>query len=225
MNLRLRYVLTLLLLVICCHSTFSQKASVWPTKLRCEYLENPKGIDVEQPRLSWILDAVDPQTFGQEQRAYQILVASNPKLLKRHIGDLWNSGWVNTDQMQQIVYQGKRLSSDRTYYWTVRVKDEVGKVSRWSEVAYWTTGLYSANEWQASWIGSDELYDPYAANNNISDPWLRKTFRLTKKPGKATFFVASVGYHEVYVNGERVGDGCAGSCRIRSYKACTILGV
>lgn len=207
MNLRLRYVLTLLLLVICCHSTFSQKASVWPTKLRCEYLENPKGIDVEQPRLSWILDAVDPQTFGQEQRAYQILVASNPKLLKRHIGDLWNSGWVNTDQMQQIVYQGKRLSSDRTYYWTVRVKDEVGKVSRWSEVACWTTGLYSANEWQASWIGSDELYDPYAANNNISDPWLRKTFRLTKKPGKATFFVASVGYHEVYVNGERVGDG------------------
>src|SRR5690606_41997832 len=105
MNLRLRYVLTLLLLVICCHSTFSQKASVWPTKLRCEYLENPKGIDGEQPRLSWMLDAVDHQTFGQEQRAYQIIVASNPKQLKIHIGDFWNSDCVNADQMQQIVYQ------------------------------------------------------------------------------------------------------------------------
>lgn len=205
MNFRIHYILTLLLLTIY-HPVFAQKASVWPTKLRCEYLENPRGIDIEQPRLSWVLDAVDPQAFGQGQRTYQILVASNLKLLKQQKADLWNSGWVDSDQMQHVVYEGKKLHSDRPYYWKVRVKDESGKVSKWSDVAYWTTGLYDANEWQASWIGSDELYDRNADNNNISDPWLRKTFRLAKKPGKATFFVASVGYHEIYVNGERVGE-------------------
>ena len=34
----------------------------------------------------------------------------------------------------------------------------------------------------------------------MQDPWFRKTFDLAKKPGRATLFVASVGYHEVYVN-------------------------
>lgn len=40
--------------------------------LRCEYLVNPLGIDVERPRLSWAL-AAGPREHGQS--AYQILVA------------------------------------------------------------------------------------------------------------------------------------------------------
>ena len=42
-------------------------------RLRCEYLENPLGIDVSQPRLSWI---VESKQRGQRQVAYQVLVAS-----------------------------------------------------------------------------------------------------------------------------------------------------
>jgi hypothetical protein len=33
-------------------------------RLRCEYLENHLGIDVVVPRLSWELQAVDPQARG-----------------------------------------------------------------------------------------------------------------------------------------------------------------
>jgi len=41
---------------------------------------------------------------------------------------------------------------------------------------------------------------------HVPDPWLRKTFSLDARPEHAAMYVASVGYHELYVNGQRVGD-------------------
>jgi hypothetical protein len=43
--------------------------------------------------------------------------------------DMWDSGWVQSDDMQLIRYNGKPLRSDQTYYWTVAVKDENGNES------------------------------------------------------------------------------------------------
>ena len=53
-------------------------ASPWES-LTCEYLENPLGIDVEKPRLSWVLG---PGARGQRQTAYRVLVASSPESLQ-----------------------------------------------------------------------------------------------------------------------------------------------
>jgi hypothetical protein len=52
-----------------------------PSQLRCEYLENPLGIDVLKPRLSWKLEA-SPEARGLRQTAYQVLVASTPGMDK-----------------------------------------------------------------------------------------------------------------------------------------------
>src|SRR5262249_49779801 len=49
-----------------------------PAGLRCEYLTDPLGIDVEQPRLSWLLPVGSPG-----QSAYQILVASSSDHLRK----------------------------------------------------------------------------------------------------------------------------------------------
>ena len=46
--------------------------------LRCEYRVNPLGIDVTQPRLSWIVTSAER---GQKQTAYQVLVASDEATL------------------------------------------------------------------------------------------------------------------------------------------------
>lgn len=48
------------------------------TQLRCEYLENPLGINVTVPRLSWWLESDER---AQQGSAYQVLVASTPELL------------------------------------------------------------------------------------------------------------------------------------------------
>jgi alpha-L-rhamnosidase len=101
-----------------------------PARLLCEYRENPLGIDVAEPRLSWRLDVGNLKLEignpgrglrGVKQTAYQILVASSEKLLKEGKGDLWDSGKVESDQSLQIVYAGKPLTSRMQCYWKVRV--------------------------------------------------------------------------------------------------------
>lgn len=184
----------------------ARRPSIHPAQLCLEYLENPRGVAIQKPRFGWVLEATDKGAFGQRQTAYQIVVASTEKQLAKAQGDRWDSGWVDADETQHVPYGGRDLQADRAYYWKVRVKDESGMISDWSEPAFWTTGLFDLSEWQARWIGSDELYDRAASDNNISDPWFRKTFELPKRPGKATLFVASVGYHELYVNGQRIGE-------------------
>lgn len=188
------------------HEVVSQNASVRPENMRVEYLDTPLGLDQVQPRLGWILKAINPSDFGQRQTAYRLWVASSPKLLDQSSADMWDTGWVVSNDNQHISYEGKPLQADRTYYWKVQVKDEEGEISDWSKVVRWSTGWFEQQEWRAKWIGSDEQYDRAEKDNNVQDPWFRKTFELAQKPGKATMFVASVGYHELYVNGERIGD-------------------
>ena len=120
--------------------------------LRCEYLVNPLGLDVAEPRLSWILES---EKRGQVQSAYQVLVADSEENLKQNKGDLWNSGKVRSDQSNQVVYEGKPLTSRVRCYWKVRVWDKDDRVSAWSEPAMWTVGLLEPEDWQARWIGYD----------------------------------------------------------------------
>ena len=86
-----------------------------PVELRCEYLEDPLGIDVREPRLSWRLAADVRQTPSRNQRqtAYRILVASSEWRLERDDGDVWDSGFVESDQSIQIRYAGRKLESGR----------------------------------------------------------------------------------------------------------------
>src|ERR1035441_8993039 len=86
--------------------------------LRCEYLVNPLGIDVDQPRLSWI--SVQ-SARGWRQTAYRILAASTPENLRKDAGDLWDSGKVNSDQSTWLAYAGKPLTYGMRAYWKVRV--------------------------------------------------------------------------------------------------------
>jgi len=109
-----------------------------PTRLRCDYRVAPLGIDSPNPRLDWILSPSDPSVRGVTQSAYQILVASSSDLLAKDQGDLWDSGKVPSDQMNQIAYAGKALASAQEVWWKVRVWDQEGKPSAWSEPTQWT---------------------------------------------------------------------------------------
>lgn len=204
-----KYLLRILLLLISSVNVGNfaiAQTSIQPQNLRCEYLDNPIGMDELSPRLNWTHKASNSAAYGQKQTAYRILVASAMQLLNQDKGDEWDSGWVNSDQMQQIEYQGKVLRSDRYYYWKIAVKDEKGRVSAWSKPAFWVTGLLQQKDWTAKWIGTNQIFDPLQKDCNISDPWLRKTFNLKRKPEKAVMFLASVGYHELYVNGKKIGE-------------------
>ncbi len=104
------------------------------TKLKCEYLENPLGVDSKIPRLSWMLES---DKRGQTQTAYQILVAGSKELLDADRSDLWDSGKVESDSTVQIEYSGEELKPRRECFWKVRVWDKGGKVSAYSEPGFW----------------------------------------------------------------------------------------
>ena len=122
--------------------------------LRCEYLKDPLGIDVEKPRLSWIVEerGQKPEDRGQRQTAYQLLVASSAEALAADKGDLWDSGKVAGDATSQVVYGGSSLASRTRCFWKVRSWDKDGKPSGWSAPATWTVGLLQASDWSAKWI-------------------------------------------------------------------------
>lgn len=126
-------------------------------QLRCEYLDNPLGIDVVNPQLSWILSS---DQRDEKQTAYQILAASSLTSLKDDTGDLWDSGKVLSDETTQIAYHGRPLASRQPCFWKVRAWDRDGKPSTWSQPASWSMGLLHPDDWTAQWISDPILADP-----------------------------------------------------------------
>src|SRR2546425_13276239 len=80
--------------------------------LRVEYLTNPIGIDVVQPRLSWRIATTRRNTM---QAAYQIQVAGTEATLARGTNLLWDSGKVASDTPVFVEHRGPATVS-RTRY-------------------------------------------------------------------------------------------------------------
>ncbi|MDR2847623.1 MAG: family 78 glycoside hydrolase catalytic domain, partial [Bacteroidales bacterium] len=207
-------------------SCSKETASVTVTDLTCEYLVNPLGIDVVQPRLSWKINQTADAEKGQLQTAYQILVASSPEKLAANDGDLWDSGKTTSNQSIQVVYAGKNLESMQPYWWKVKIWNNHGEVTTWSEVSHWSMGILQAADWQAQWIGDqpDQALREYASyvqlNHNKPEfdtkrwanppytpsPLLRKAFNTSNPVKQALLYVSALGYYEMWLNGQRIGD-------------------
>ena len=123
--------------------------------LRCEHFVDPLGVDVRVLRLGWV---VESEERDQVQTAYQILVASDEKLLKRDKADFWDSGKVESDQTVDVGYGGKELAAHQGCFWKARVWDRQGRVGAWSEVARWSAGIGAAAWEGTKWIGFDRFH-------------------------------------------------------------------
>jgi alpha-L-rhamnosidase len=167
---------------------------ILPVQLKCEHLTNPLGIEAVQPRLSWVLESGQR---GQAQTAYQILVASSQEKLGANNGDKWDSGKIASDNSVEVSYPGNTLVSTERCYWKVRVWDKDGRSGAYSEASFFEMGLLRQSDWHGKWIGSKK---------GISSPLLRKEFRLEKTVKRARVYISGLGYHELYINGSRVGD-------------------
>ena len=174
-------------------SALQAASELVPTHLRCEYLTNPLGIDEPKPRLSWQVVARDPKARGLTQGAYQVVVASSPELLAKNQGDLWDSGKVASSQSLHVPYAGKPLASLQHCVWKVCVWTQNREA--WSEPAAWAMGFLKEEEWNAKWIG---------ASNPL--PLLRREFAVSKPVRRATAYIAGLGFHELRLNGAKVGN-------------------
>ena len=184
--------------------------SIVPVRLRCEYRVDPLGIDSAHPRLDWIAQATNPAARGLAQSAYEVLAASSPEILAHDQGDLWDSRKVSSDQMNQIAYAGKALSSNEAVWWKVKVWDQTGAESAWSPVGQWTMGILSDKDWAgAKWIGAPDANQPADIKGpkaSYETLLLRREF--TVKPGlrRALVHVCGLGQYELTLNGRKVGN-------------------
>lgn len=147
--------------------------------LKTEYLKNPIGIDIANPRLFWNCEG------GKKQTAYQI------------IADNWDSGKVKSSSMC-AEYPKEIKPSERVNY-KIKLWDENGIEGEWSETAFFEYGI---KEWQAKWISGD-----YAVDKKKRYPvdCFKRDFKLDKDIKSARLYITACGIYEAVINGERVG--------------------
>ena len=155
--------------------------------LKCEYLINPMGIDIQNPRLMWNCDG------GITQTAYRIIAKSDEKTV-------WDSGKVKSSSMR-AEYPHKLKYRERVE-WSVTLWDENDVEGDPSERAYFETGLLSASDFTAKWISGN-----YRVNKKKRYPvdYFKKQFSA-QNVAKARLYITACGLYEAKINGQRVGN-------------------
>lgn len=187
--------------------------------LSCNSMQNPLGIETQQPRLSWQLKA---DGFNRSQTAYQVIFASQATLLNAKDADVWNSNKINSSQSSLVAYKGQSLVPTTAYWWKVRIWDEKGKASAWSAPQTFETGLMGEEQWGgAKWMAlakdnrqSTHRFREYKTGG-MSAPvmltsqavsYFRNDIVMVKEIISARAYICGLGYYELYINGDKTGD-------------------
>ncbi len=166
-------------------------------KMRCEYRENPIGLNLPKPRFSWQIVSAE-RNF--QQAAYHIQVSKGDASFQELV---WDSGKVDSDQSVHLVYEGEELQSSTRYYYRVMIWNQHGLKSEWSEGAFWEMGLMDTGDWIADWITPSAVHiDPHSEPAFL----MRKSFEVDGGIQSARVYATSLGIYELELNGCRVGD-------------------
>lgn len=159
--------------------------------LRTEYLKNPMGIDIPNPRLMWTV------TNAVKQSAYQIQAKTEDQVV-------WDSGKVVSDQMVGIPYPNA-LSSRQRVVWQVRLWDEADREGAWSAPAFFEMGLLRDSDWQARWITGN-----YRVHKRQRYPvdCFRKAVAVSGQLRHARLYITACGLYEARLDGVKIGDFC-----------------
>ncbi len=156
------------------------------SRLRCDYMENPIGFDFDRPQLSWTVTVAGR---NKRQSAYHLELATSEDF--SHV--LFDSGKTDSDQSVGVRLDFALAPCTR-YFWRVKVWDETGTESPWSETAYFETAR-GKEPWAANWIGWEKEF-----------PQLRGDFTVEKPIKAARAYACGVGLYVLFVNGEKVGN-------------------
>ncbi|MCB0628828.1 MAG: alpha-L-rhamnosidase N-terminal domain-containing protein [Saprospiraceae bacterium] len=172
-----------------------------PSHLRCNFQSDPKGLLPEAPFFTWWMEST---TKNARQTYWQIQIATDPNFTSGNDKIIWDSDKQAAGREIQIPYDGPSLQPTSRYYWRVRLWDEAGNVSPFSEVAQWETG---PGVWAGKWIsdGSEPFIDRTEFFKDHPSPLFRKTFELTEKPEQARLYISGLGYYEAFLNGDKIG--------------------
>ncbi|NYF81321.1 family 78 glycoside hydrolase catalytic domain [Granulicella arctica] len=128
---------------------------------------------------------------------------------------MWDSGRIASGDFLEVHYGGPALQSGTTYFWKLRVWDQAGKESPWSNPATWTTALLHPSDWSAKWIAADAdgprqlqalEHSGKVVESTTPLPIFRRDFRIDKPIKQAIVSVSGLGQYELHLNGRNVTD-------------------
>ncbi|PXY41812.1 alpha-rhamnosidase [Flavobacterium cheongpyeongense] len=196
---------TFIFIVSLCFSLAQAQNKISVTNLQCEMLNNPEGIDVLKPRLSW---QIKSDVNDVKQTAYQIMVASTLENLNANKADLWDSGRITSDESVNVIYNGKKLGDRQNAFWKVTVFTNKGEIKS-AVTAHFSIGILTYADWKSTrWIGYEKLSkdDSVSQYSRLSARYLRKEINLKKQVKSAKVYIMGMGLYELYINGNKIGD-------------------
>ncbi|KAH7141712.1 bacterial alpha-L-rhamnosidase-domain-containing protein [Dactylonectria macrodidyma] len=159
---------------------------------------NILGVQEATPRLSW---GIQDDEFAFKQTGYEAeLTAYKPGLC---VSGVTTSKFASTNSRLVPWPFDSPLRSRQQISVRIRVWDDQGYQSPWSDPSRLEVGLLNRSDWTCERIAA-----PWGPGTEKPDPeqLFRKEFALNSHPVKARLYITAQGVYEAEVNGSRVGD-------------------
>ena len=190
------------------------KRGMKAVRIRTEYLKDPIGIGIRNPRIFWNCEG------GKKQTAFQVVSGS------------FDSGKIESDSMT-YTWPDELRSRERVTF-RIRLWDENGEEGELSDEHFFEAGLLKPEDWTAKWITGNYVPDgsiwkkkklfgksmllngvDYAINlkwpkkvERYPVDCFRREFDLSSGVKSARLYVTACGLYEVRINGKKAGDFC-----------------
>ncbi len=162
-------------------------------KLTVNYEVNPEGVG-KQIQLGWVIVSDQREVL---QASYHLQISKDKKFEEK----VYDSEVVQSEASQHITPMGLELESLQKYYYRVRVTDNKGETSPYSEIGYFITGILEEAEWKAQFISAETVEDA----ENSKGTYLRSHFNIAKKVKSAYVVSTALGLYHLYMNGKKIG--------------------
>lgn len=156
--------------------------------LKTEYMKDPIGIDILNPRLFWNCEG------GTTQTAYRIVARDEKSQV------LWDSGKIESSKMAGIRYP-MNLTSRQRIVWQVKLWDENGVEGEWSDQAFFELAFLKLDDWKAQWITGKYKVDK---RKRYPVDCFKKDFSAYKEVERARLYITACGIYSVNLNGIEV---------------------
>ncbi len=146
-----------------------------------------------RPELSWRIETDDPDF---RQTACRIVAKNGSETV-------WDSGTVKSSMSQCMPWGGKPLGSEEKISVRVKVFNQNGTASDFSEPLVFETSLLHNSEWDhAKWIWFDRI----SCCTTPPSPCFRKEFNVGKGLLSARLYITARGVFEASLDGAKIGN-------------------
>ena len=114
---------------------------------------------------------------------------------------IWDTGVVKSSESAHVVYAGPELQSSTRYFYRVKITDNHGNESPWSDTAFFETAMLDNSQWKAKFIspeGEDE-------GDSSKGKLLRKEFNLDGEIAYARVYATALECMELYIHKWKTG--------------------